>query len=161
MSIFAPSIRFGDLVYAVETTPKTIRNWLQRDLVTLVSEESGGWRMFCVLDVIMLTLVRHLVTHGVSVDEADGLTVDFILGRLPKTKRPDQIPFTTIGAALRGWRLFVIRDGETWKYIPHFGPEAVDVDASVYVVVDITKIVARAVERLIEIAGNAGGGPSD
>lgn len=69
-----PTLRFSDVAFAIEATPKTLRNWLQRDQVTLFSDSGGtGWREFSYPDVALLAVVRRLVRYGMKVEIADAL----------------------------------------------------------------------------------------
>jgi|GEM_PF-3038099 len=66
-----PSLRFSDVAFGIDITPKALRNWLSRDQVRLFSEEpESGWRRFTVADVAILALVRHIVPLGVQVETA-------------------------------------------------------------------------------------------
>lgn len=73
--ILDPKLRFSDVVYAIEITPKALRNWLQRDQVTLDSKkpDEGGWREFSFVDVAILAVTRRLVEFGVTVENASKL----------------------------------------------------------------------------------------
>jgi hypothetical protein len=70
-----PKLRFSDVVYAIETTPKALRNWLQREQVTLDSArpDEGGWRTFSFVDVAILAVTRRLVDFGITVENASKL----------------------------------------------------------------------------------------
>jgi len=64
-------LRFSDVVYAIDTSPKALRNWLQREQVEIISERSDGtWQQFSKGDVAVLALVRRLVDFGIRVETA-------------------------------------------------------------------------------------------
>ena len=65
--------RFSDVAHAIDTTPKSLRNWLQRSQVSLNSSQpaDGRWRFFELEDVASLALVRAIVRFGIEVKEAD------------------------------------------------------------------------------------------
>lgn len=66
-----PSLRFSDVAFGIDITPKALRNWLARDQVHLFSDEpESGWRQFAVADVAILALVRHIVPLGIQVETA-------------------------------------------------------------------------------------------
>lgn len=69
-----PTLRFSDVAFGIDITPKALRNWLARGQVRLFSDEpESGWRQFTVADVAILALVRHIVPLGVQVETASRL----------------------------------------------------------------------------------------
>ncbi|MGX1495167.1 hypothetical protein ACSSV1_000188 [Labrenzia sp. MBR-25] len=90
-------LRFSDVAYAINTTPKSLRNWLQRKQVRLTTHEDSGWREFNLVDVAILAIVRRLVDFGVPVEDASdvanvavigyGVTIDREAGRNPAAIR--------------------------------------------------------------------------
>ena len=68
-------LRFSDVVFAIDTSPKALRNWLQRSQVSLISPTplEGGWREFSLADVAVLALTRALVDFGINVEDASNL----------------------------------------------------------------------------------------
>lgn len=66
-----PSLRFSDVAFGIDITPKALRNWLVRDQVELASQEpESGWRQFEIADVAILALVRHMTPLGIQVEMA-------------------------------------------------------------------------------------------
>jgi DNA-binding transcriptional MerR regulator len=63
-------LRFSTVAYAIDTTPKSLRKWLQSGKVTLDSDTGTGWRAFTLYDVAILAIMRRLVDFGVGVEEA-------------------------------------------------------------------------------------------
>lgn len=80
-TMLEPVARFSDVAFAIDATPKALRNWLQRDQVDLFSEapEGGGWRKYPLIDVAILALVRQLVTFGINVETASSLANTILL----------------------------------------------------------------------------------
>ena len=65
-------LRFSDVAHAIGTTPKSLRNWLSRDQVSLSSQKPAtGWREFEYDDIPKLALVRRIVDFGIEVPKAD------------------------------------------------------------------------------------------
>lgn len=74
-------LRFSDVAYAAGTTPKSLRNWLQRKQVRLATfEDSTGWREFNLTDVAILALIRQMVDFGVNVEEASDIANSVVIG---------------------------------------------------------------------------------
>ena len=69
-------IRFSDAAYAIESTPKALRNWMQKGQVTLVSSDTSGWREFSLAEIAILAVIRRLVNFGMKVEEANQLAND-------------------------------------------------------------------------------------
>ena len=63
-------LRFSDVVFAIDTTPKSLRKWLQSGKLKLDSDSQEGWRNFSLYDLAMLAIMRKLVDFGVSVQDA-------------------------------------------------------------------------------------------
>lgn len=63
-------LRFSDVALAIETSPKSLRNWLQRGQVELFTDRDDGWHEFTYGDVAVLAIVRKLVDFGVGVPMA-------------------------------------------------------------------------------------------
>lgn len=70
----ARKLRFSDVVYAINTTPKSLRLWLQRGLVEIhTPQQEGGWTEYSFIDIAILSLIRTFVTFGVDVPTASGM----------------------------------------------------------------------------------------
>ena len=62
-------IRFSDAAYAIESTPKALRNWIQKGQVTLVSEDTGGWREFSLAEIAILAVINDpIATDRLAVE---------------------------------------------------------------------------------------------
>ena len=66
-------IRFAHAVFALDVTPKTLRNWLQREQVTLFEDQPEGWKTYSHLDIAKLALVRRMVDFGLGVEDANDI----------------------------------------------------------------------------------------
>lgn len=79
-------LRFSDVAYAAGTTPKQLRNWLQREQVQLISEKPAeGWRAFSLNDVAILALVRSLIPFVRDPRDANTLAHGLLKGRIYQT----------------------------------------------------------------------------
>jgi hypothetical protein len=69
-------LRFSDAVYAIGSTPKSVRLWLQRGLVEINTPkpDSGGWTEYSFHDIAILALVRSLVDFGVDVRTSSAIS---------------------------------------------------------------------------------------
>lgn len=79
------SYLFAQVAHAIGSTPKSLRNWMQRAQITFDSPEVRGWRRFTDLDVARLALIRCLVDAAVPIDNANA-----IVFALPKTVFADR-----------------------------------------------------------------------
>lgn len=120
--ILDPKLRFSDVVYAIETTPKTLRNWLQRDQVTLDSQkpEEGGWREFSFVDVAILALTRRLVDFGITVENASKLAhtiLTFMQGDRWMTiaKGYKNMPPEVLASFWVNRSVLIAKDGDDWQ----------------------------------------------
>lgn len=149
-------IRFADVVFAIDTTRKSLRKWLQSGKVELDSDSQEGWRNFSLYDLATLAIMRKLVDFGVSVADA-ALIARTHVRSVPGGK------FTLVMAggknmlpdSLMGQTLIVAPAGsgwDTWKsgeYFPlDIWPEVGELDAKL--VLNLENIVRRAFERAAE-----------
>ncbi|MCB1343126.1 MAG: MerR family transcriptional regulator [Pseudooceanicola sp.] len=112
-------IRFSDAVYAIGTTPKSLRLWLQRGVVDLHSEApEGGWHEFSFVDIGILAITRKLSDFGVPVAEA-GKIANMIMGddfypQMHYVQNPGNIPAGVLASVWSNQRLYVYRNGDGW-----------------------------------------------
>ncbi|WP_024281212.1 MerR family transcriptional regulator [Xanthobacter sp. 126] len=66
----AAKVRFSDVAFAIGSTPKALRLWLDRGLIPLDSDGADGWRLFTTYDVAVLALARKMADFGIAVDQA-------------------------------------------------------------------------------------------
>ncbi|MCT8992042.1 MerR family transcriptional regulator [Chelativorans sp. SCAU2101] len=141
-------LRFSDVAYAIDATPKSLRNWLQRKQVSLTTSEGSGWREFNLADVAILALVRQMVDFGLTVEEASDFANVIIMGHRV-TYDPNATHFAHavrfVGERLLLWRsqgewLMRIVDADEMK--PGEYPDA-------YISIALSPVVARAVQRAL------------
>lgn len=70
MNIHEKKVRHSRAAKAIGRTPKTLRNWLQRDGLVLFSEANEGWREYSPSDVALLALVNEITKYGPEVSTA-------------------------------------------------------------------------------------------
>lgn len=68
-----PVLRFSQAVYASGLKPKSLRNWLDRGIVTPFSDREEGWHEFSHADIAMLALLAEITGAGVAVSVASGI----------------------------------------------------------------------------------------
>ena len=155
-------LRFSDIVFAIDTTPKSLRKWLQNDKLSLDSDSQSGWRNFSLFDLAILAIMRKLVDFGISVEVAHKIARDHLC-TIPGW--PDDIVIIA-GAPHRmpdsffGRTLVVAREGSawaTWKFDRDNpldrSPEVGELDAKL--VLNLESIVRRAWEKATERATQA------
>lgn len=113
-------LRFSDVVYAIGSTPKAVRLWLQRGLVQIHTPkpENGGWTEYSFRDIAILSLVRSLVNFGVDVPTASSIanTImgDHFFPQMNNIKNPDEMPAGALALMWANRRLYLYRDGDDW-----------------------------------------------
>jgi hypothetical protein len=111
-------LRFSDAVYAIGTTPKALRLWLQRGSVTLFSPvpEDGGWAEYTFVDIGILALVRKLADFGIPVATASEIANNVVFYYFPiGVSRPENVPAAVLALGWKNRRLHIYREGEEWK----------------------------------------------
>lgn len=144
-------LRFSDVVYAIESTPKAVRNWLARGQVELVFNDGreSGWQEFSIADVVVLALVRKLVNFGMKVPEASDLANVAMLALPQGMDREAVGPETLLADHLRGKALLAWQSAEGEWHVKlaygftHHPP------ASSYAVILLEPVIRRAIERAI------------
>ena len=69
----SPSFLFAQVAHAIGSSPKSLRNWMQRAQISFEEPGVTGWRRFTPLDVARLALIRCLVDAAVPVEEANAI----------------------------------------------------------------------------------------
>ncbi len=114
-------LRFADVVYAIGSTPKAVRLWLQRGLVEIHTPkpEGGGWTEYSYRDIAILALVRALVNFGVDVstasDIANSILGDRFFDLMNERRDPENMPARLLARIWSNKRLHLYRDGDDWK----------------------------------------------
>lgn len=148
-------LRFGDVVYAIDTTPKALRNWLQRGQVKLASPKpEEGWREFSYVDVAILALTRSIVDFGVQVEEASNLAhtiLTYMQGEAWTTLK--NVPPTAISIFWVNKAVLIARDGETWNLMIWNRWEEFPEDFPPAIIIIPEHTLRAALTRAMEIAG--------
>jgi len=114
-------LRFSDVVYAIGSTPKAVRLWLQRGLVEIHTPkpEGGGWTEYSFRDIAILALVRALVNFGVDVPTASKIanTImgDHFFPLEGHVKNPGNIPAGALASLWANRRIYLYREADDWK----------------------------------------------
>lgn len=117
----AKKLRFSDVVYAINATPKSLRLWLQRGLVDIHTPkaEGGGWTEYSFYDIAILALVRQFVNFGANVPTASALANKVMTTFYPKllnVQHPDKMPAGALASMWTNQRLYVwTDDGDNWQ----------------------------------------------
>ncbi len=160
MTPLSKKLRFSDVVYAIETTPKSLRLWLQRGLVTLHTlPTEGQWTDYSHWDVAILALVRTYVNHGVAVETASKLANLTLTGVFPdilKISNPHKMPAGALAAIWHNSRLRAYQTDSHWhlQYVPLWDlpPEP----SPAYLTLDVETILRTAFDRALESANKGG-----
>ena len=101
-------IRFSDAARAIGVKPKTLRNWLQRNEIVLISDyATPGWTEFLLADIAVLAVMRELVRFGFPVDHANEIALLHLLREAGITLQYKNAPAAVLVAYLKPFRLFV------------------------------------------------------
>jgi hypothetical protein len=115
---FSKRLRFSDAVYAIQTTPKALRLWLQRGLVKLhsVPQEEGGWSEYSFLDIGILALTRKLADFGVPIATASQIA-NFAMTRVFPRVLDDNasLPATALALMWSNRRLQIFHEDGDWQ----------------------------------------------
>ncbi|NOT39215.1 MAG: MerR family transcriptional regulator [Alphaproteobacteria bacterium] len=149
----------SETALASEASAKTIRNWIDRDLVPFTKadqDEPDGWHRFSARTVLLFALTQRLVRHGLPVGDAVRL-VETSRRLSPKGTlwRHRNTPAAAIPAAFANVTLFVWRtdDGE-WRSVE--GDPASDPDLpDTFIWVDLERVAATVAAALEDLGGDA------
>lgn len=155
-ALTARKLRFSAVVHALETTPKTLRNWFERKQVELVQPDGteGGWREFSSADVAVLVLVRKLVDFGMQVEAASDFANLQIINGLHEMD-PDGSA-SGLAEHFRGKVLLAwLRDDGEWcvsreQHANFTSP------SSAFLTIDLDAAISRAVDRAYQFATTGG-----
>ncbi|MGV3456306.1 helix-turn-helix domain-containing protein [Sphingomonas sp.] len=142
--------RFGDVAKAIGTSPKSLRNWLQRGQVQLSSPEPQGsnWRDFSSDDIAQLAIVRRLVDFGIEVRVADQLSVGILAGmELVRQDQQGDFRVTDYQVAVHP-----VRGDEGWQVIPICHPSEIQAavgHSTETLLLSVGRIVAAALSSVI------------
>lgn len=110
-------LRFSDVVYAIDSTPKSVRLWLQRGLVEIHTPkpESGSWTEYSFRDIAILALVRSLVNFGVDVPTASAIANKIMGEHFFPQRHPDNMPAGVLASLWTNRRLYLYRNDDDWQ----------------------------------------------
>jgi hypothetical protein len=142
--------RFSDAVYAIETTPKSLRKWLQNsDLKLVFSGEERGWREFSFADLAVLVTMRKLVDFGFTVDTANNFANMTLMSHERLFKYRNTPPEAVVAAfryvKVKIWRAL---DDWFWRIDPDIAERPDPADA--YLTLNMYDILSRLLERAKE-----------
>jgi len=148
------AFRIGEVAGAIGVPAKTLRNWLDRELIPAPDSNTDGWRTFSALEVAQLAITSKLVGFGLPIG-----VCAFIAGEAVKTllqKFPRKIPQHI--NPLKVWRLHIVGyflfvfpvDGE-WKFILEESP---DIGTTAFIRLNVSSVIDETQENLSKLAGN-------
>ena len=151
-------LRFGDVAYAIGATPKALRLWLQRELVTIRTPkaEDGRWSEYSFVDVAILALVRTLSNFGVDIPNANAIANkimgDHFFGPMKALNDPGA-PAGVLALIWSNRRLRIHRPGDVWEL------QVIDLwkaasespaEPAVYLTLDVESVLRAAFARASE-----------
>lgn len=146
--------RFSDAVYAIGTTPKSLRKWLQAGQAARSNdEERKGWHSFDFVDIALLAVMRKCVDYGLPVEAAKAVAVEQlkVFGPLLGYKNT---PSDALVAIWMNRVLLVWLDGETYQQKIVNNWSADHHPAESYIVIDVATLLRKAFDRAIESASD-------
>ena len=116
----AKKLRFSDAVYAIGTTPKSLRLWLQRGLVNIHTPKpaGGGWTEYSFVDIAILSLVRTFANFGVNVPTASALANSVMREFFPDVldvRNAEEMPAGVLAVSWSNRRIHLFQAGEDWQ----------------------------------------------
>jgi len=148
--------KFGQAAYGIGVTEKTLRNWLQRGQVDLITERGpdDAHYSFAFADLVILSAVAELVRYGCPVRTAfDGL-VD-LRRPLAMLAMYKNTPMSAVDAAIASMVLDVNNDEGLWK-IEYKRSEKInmfstDHSQSSYLVINLSMVLSDVFARMTEL----------
>jgi MerR HTH family regulatory protein len=150
----AKRLRFADAVKAIQTTPKTLRNWLQRDQIKLYWSNSG-WAEYRLEDIAVLALTKTLVDFGITVRLANSLAERAMFEYpmpFPPRRRQELSPIQYV-KAWANHRLHVFRDAlveEGWDLEPVYKNNRPEHQAPAFISIDVGTVLEKVFARALE-----------
>ncbi|QDI79785.1 hypothetical protein E8E01_04745 [Methylorubrum populi] len=157
-SIVERKIRFSTAAYAIDATPKSLRNWLARGQLGFPgSEPESGWKEFDVVDIAILAITRKLVDFGLKVEEASRQARQAVLDPLFKVpheigQRNKDLDDAGVIEVFRGLRLIVWPDA-SYAFGWHVELQAdasAPLPAPAVLIVSLDEVIATALRRMRE-----------
>lgn len=143
-------IRFSDAVFALDTTPKSLRKWMQNpDFELIADHPEGEWKSFSYADIACLAIMRKLVDFCVGVAEANRVAREIVVTRLGPLIRSKNMPPEALNAVFQGFVLAAWKSHDEWKFTL-LAPDSRSPDESAVLIVHLSKVVRTACRRAIE-----------
>jgi hypothetical protein len=133
---------------AIGSTPKTVRNWLDRKLFEPSGETASGRFEFSPYDVCVLAIVRPLVQFGVPTDEAVAIANDVLRNSAGFKAALRHAAFDapgTFSASLLSTYLRVFKRGNAWVFDTSDDPESA---LSAFIYVSVGPVVRSALRNV-------------
>lgn len=116
----ARKLRFSDVVYAINGTPKSLRLWLQRGLVSIHTPKPEGstWTEYSFFDIAILVMVRTMVNYGVNVQTASAIGNAVMTEFFPQMlhlKNPENMPAGAVAMMWTNRRLHLFQKDDNWE----------------------------------------------
>ncbi len=110
--------RFSDAHYAIQSTPKSLRKWLNDpDMQLVFSRQERGWRAFSYADLCVLAVMRKLVDFGLNISDANQIATLVLHDRARLLLRYKNTPPEALLAVFRGIVLLVsTMPPDDWNY---------------------------------------------
>jgi len=142
--------RFADAAFAIDTNPRTLRNWMQRNELDLTSEYSGrNWTEFNLADIAILSIMRALIRWGLGVEDANRIAMVSFMQVGRHLLQYDETPATALVAALDKATLYVHSPDEDFGPVMSVGTEVADrPEQSSILSVDLSLVVMSAFQRI-------------
>jgi len=154
--LFDRSYPFRVAVEVANVPAKTLRNWIDRKLLSFMPEVEAGrdgesWRMFSVFDMMRLSITKNLVDFGVQVEFSSILAMGAFAGDancyyLDKVSRDEFLK------RLADRNIYVWRRGNGWE--PLYSTTCPPSASSAFLTVHVSALVRDVFDRLGAVAGN-------
>jgi DNA-binding transcriptional MerR regulator len=143
---------FGQVAHAIGSSPKSLRNWMQRAQISFDKPNVAGWRRFTEADVARLAIMRHLVDAAVPVGYADaivrGLPRDALLDY---SQRDDLLVWWISDIDGPDYSRTLVENGSSRPYWDIIAQTNCQNDApKPFGMLEISPVIARAMRRLSE-----------
>jgi hypothetical protein len=151
MSLTESKIRFSGAVHAIESTPKSLRKWLQNENLKLYSEgDREGWFSFNYLDISLFAIMRPLVDFGLPISAASGIA-RAALEFFPDILTLEQATPKTLVFIWDAHRIIVWPNDTGWDLrLINIHVELRESLPPAHLVIDVASLMKRAFERLGE-----------
>ncbi|HEY8213386.1 MAG TPA: hypothetical protein VIG36_04550 [Methylocystis sp.] len=133
---------------------KSLRNWMDRKLLSFMSEVEAGrdgesWRLFSVFDMMRLSITKSLVDFGVQVEFSSVLAMGAFAGDT-NCYYLDKVSQDEFLKRLADRNIYVWRNGTGWE--PHYSKDRPPGEVSAFLTVDVSALVRDVFDRLDAVA---------